>query len=221
MQFAALLALAIADSVNPSAIVVALYLLTRSGPAPQVLTYVSAIFLTYFTLGLLLLSGFSLLWPTSGDPLRSWWGLLLQMAIGVGLLVYALRGSARGEPAQPTLPSKGTYAAVFALGVAVTAMELPTALPYFGAIAVLTSMELSAGPRAAVLAVYNLIFVLPPLLLLAGHELARGRLDERYAALRARLEHAADETTRWIAGLLGGALFVTSVIEYVARYARG
>ena len=149
------------------------------------------------------------------------WGLLLQMAIGVGLLVYAFRAPARHQMAKPPPTGTGTYAAVFALGVAVTAMELPTALPYFGAIAVLTSMELGAGPRAAVLAVYNLIFVLPPLLLLAGHELARGRLDERYAALRTRLELAADETTRWIAGLVGGGLLVTSVIEYVARYGRG
>ena len=154
MEYAALLALAVADSVNPSAIVVALYLLTRPGPAPQVLTYIGAIFLTYFTLGLLL-SGVSLLWPAAGDPWRSRWGLLLQMAIGSALRC---------------------------------------------------------------LAVYNLIFVLPPLLLLAGHELARGRLDQRYAALRARPEHAADETTRWIAGLVGGGLLVTSVIEYAARY---
>jgi hypothetical protein len=46
-----LLALALVDSINPSAIVVTLYLLSRERASAQVVVYVAANFLTYLTLG--------------------------------------------------------------------------------------------------------------------------------------------------------------------------
>jgi hypothetical protein len=51
----ALLALALVDSINPSAIVVTLYLLSRNRVAAQVFTYIAAIFLTYLTLGTMMM----------------------------------------------------------------------------------------------------------------------------------------------------------------------
>ena len=52
-----LLALALVDSINPSALVVTLYLLTRERVLAQVLVYVAAIFVTYVTLGAILMLG--------------------------------------------------------------------------------------------------------------------------------------------------------------------
>lgn len=46
-----LLALALVDSINPSAIVVTLYLLGRQRVPARVAVYVAAIFVTYLTLG--------------------------------------------------------------------------------------------------------------------------------------------------------------------------
>ncbi len=88
-------------------------------------------------------------------------------------------------------------------------MELPTAVPYFAAIALLTEAELPLRAWAPLLAAYNVIFVLPPLALLAGHLVLQGRMAEPYAALRQRLESGARSTMLWIAGLVGGALFAT------------
>ena len=45
----------------------------------------------------------------------------------------------------------------------------------------------------------------------------QGRLAEPYAALRRRLESGARETMLWVAGLVGGGLFVTGMIELVVR----
>jgi len=68
------------------------------------------------------------------------------------------------------------------------------------------------------LVLYNTIFVLPPVLLLAGHIVFGRRLDARYARLRERLQAGARETMLWILGLVGGGLLVTSVAEYLARF---
>ena len=67
------------------------------------------------------------------------------------------------------------------------------------------------------LGVYNLIFVLPPIAFLVGHFVFQKRLAEPYAALRQRLESGARGTMLWVAGLVGGWLFVTAIIELVAR----
>ena len=213
-----LLALALVDSVNPSALVVTLALLARPRPMRTVPIYVGAIAVTYFTLGAAALFGLGSFRETLGAALESQAGFAVQALIGVALLIWGLRGKpADGARAPIAEPSAATFLALVALGVTVTALELPTAVPYFGAIALLTAEDLPFGRWAPLLAAYNLVFVAPPLLLLALHRLVGERHSARFVELRARLERGAHETARWIAGFVGGALALTSVIELVAR----
>jgi Sap, sulfolipid-1-addressing protein len=97
-------------------------------------------------------------------------------------------------------------------------MELPTAVPYFGEIALLTTAALPIARWLPLLVLYNAIFVLPPVLLLVGHIVFGRRLDARYDDLRERLQAGARETMLWIFGLVGGGLLVSSVVEYIARF---
>ncbi|MEZ5416095.1 MAG: GAP family protein [Vicinamibacterales bacterium] len=217
---AGVLLLAVVDSINPSAIVVTLYLLSasQSRVVVQVGVYLGAIAATYFALGAVLLLGLDAFLPSAGDALRGRAGLVVQSLVGLALLLYSLSAPTHGAPAQAVArPSAGTYLALVVLGITVTAMELPTALPYFGAIALIAEAGLPPREWVPLLALYNLIFVLPPLALLVGHVVLGRRLGARYEALRTRLEGGARETALWIAGLVGGALLVTGVIELVAR----
>jgi Sap, sulfolipid-1-addressing protein len=211
-----LLALAVVDSINPSAIVVTLYLMSRQRPPAQILTYIAAIFLTYLTLGIVMMLGLDALLPSVRATVDGRLGFIIQGLIGLALLLYAIRAPATAKSAPPTEPRATSYAALALLGVTVTTMELPTAVPYFGAIALLTGLPMVEWLPLLVL--YNAIFVLPPVLLLAGHLVFGRRMDARYADLRERLQAGARETMLWIFGLVGGALLVTSVVEYVARF---
>jgi hypothetical protein len=217
MTLAGLLVLAALDSINPSAIVITLFLLSRPGAGVQVGVYIATIFITYFTFGLLMILGIDTFFPSIGRLLDSPPGLIGQGLIGLALVAYSLKGANRPSATSVTLPSASTYAALAVLGVTVTVMELPTALPYFAAIALITSAELPTQQWTPLLALYNAIFVMPLVALLAGHLFFERRLRERYAALRLRLQQGAQETALWIAGLVGGGLFVTSAIELVAR----
>lgn len=162
--------------------------------------------------------GIESLLPALGGVLRSRTGFIAQSLVGLALLVYSLTASTdRPTSHVVARPAASTYAALVMLGVTVTAMELPTAIPYFAAIALIAGAELPIRTWAPLLVVYNMIFVLPPIALLVGHLLLQKRLAEKYAALRLRLESGARETMLWVAGLVGGALFVTGVIELVAR----
>jgi hypothetical protein len=220
MTIVGVLLLAVIDSINPSAIVVTLYLLSigRSRVLVQVVVYVGAIFVTYLLLGVLLVLGIGVLLPSLGDVLRSQPGLIAQSLVGLALLVFSQTASTKPPSSQVVAPpSASTYAALVMLGVSVTAMELPTAIPYFAAIALISEAELPTRAWMPLLGIYNMIFVLPPIALLVGHLVLQKRMAEPYAALRQRLESGARETMLWVAGLVGGGLFVTGAIELVAR----
>jgi cytochrome c biogenesis protein CcdA len=92
---------------------------------------------------------------------------------------------------------------VFALGVAVTTLELPTALPYLGAVGLMTRADLAVADWLPLLVTYNLIFVLPPLLLLAGHAARGERAGASLERLRDRLGRTAGEALLWVLGLVG------------------
>ena len=160
-----LIALALVDSINPSAIVVTLYLLSRGRGPAQVITYIAAIFLTYLALGAMMLLGIDALLPSSIITGNARLRFIVPGLIGLAMLVYAIRAPATAGSAPRVEPGATSYAALAVLGVTVTTLELPTAMPYFGAVALLTSADLLITEWLPLLVLYNAIFVLPPVLL--------------------------------------------------------
>lgn len=220
MTIASVLFLALIDSINPSALVVTLWLLSSAGArvVSRVVVYVGTIFVTYFLLGVTMVLGIGALLPSVGHALEGRPGFIVQSGIGLALLLYALTASRKsGSPQVVRRPSAQTVAALVLLGVTVTVMELPTAVPYLAATALIVQAELPLRASVPLLALYNLIFVLPPLALLFGFLFFRKGLAERYADLGQRLERGGRETLLWVAGLVGAWLFLTGAIELVAR----
>ena len=203
----AIVGLAVVDSINPSALLATIALLLRGRPArPLVAVYVTAVLVTYFAIGLVLTIGLGL---TPEAVLASDAAYLAQGVLGAAMLAYAVAAPGRGRhrdrdpAASPKLPSVLRPAAVFAVGMAVTVLELPTALPYLGAVGAITRAELAVGDWLPLLAGYNLIFVLPPLALLAAHVALGDRAGALLERLRARLGGAAREGLLWLLGLVG------------------
>ena len=164
-----LIAIAALDSLNPSAIALQVYLLGTTKPIPRSLAFVIGIFLAYWTSGLLAVLGLNQFIQTvianSGFSLSTPLLYTIQLLIGIILLVVGimLRIPAQTEPVKA--PTKLTLARTFLLGMSVTVLELPTALPYFAAIEQIARANLDLLSIASILALYNLIFVLPPIAL--------------------------------------------------------
>ena len=164
-----LMAIAALDSLNPSAIALQVYLLGTTKPIPRSLAFVIGIFLAYWTSGLLAVLGLNQFIQTvianSGFSLSTPLLYTIQLLIGIILLVVGtmLRIPAQTEPVKT--PTKLTLARTFLLGMSVTVLELPTALPYFAAIEQIARANLDMLSIVSILALYNLIFVLPPIAL--------------------------------------------------------
>jgi cytochrome c biogenesis protein CcdA len=201
----AIVGLAVVDSINPSALLATIALLLRGRSArPLVAVYLVAVLVTYLAIGLALTLGLGL---TPRAVLQSDATYLAQGVLGAAMLAYAVAAPGRrrepGRAAPRRLPAARRPLAVFALGVAVTVLELPTALPYLGAVGAITRAELAVAEWLPLLLLYNLIFVLPPLALLAGHLALGDRADPLLGRLRDRLGGAAREGMLWLLGLVG------------------
>ncbi len=205
MTFGSLLAflgIAVVDSINPSALVVTLQLLSRRAPVSAILVYIGAVFLTYSSVMVLLVLGLGALLEPLGALLETRAANVVLAVLGAGMLAYAVfaRNPKDVPEPKPLKMSTGAAGGLFALGVSVTVMELPTAFPLVGAIGLLTSADLPVSGWLPLVLVYNLIFVLPPLLLTFGYRW----LGERGgAALEKRLRRGARETLMWVIGIVG------------------
>ena len=165
-----LIAIAALDSLNPSAIALQVYLLGTPKPIPRSIAFVIGIFFAYWTSGLLAVLGLDRLIQTvivnSGFSLSTPLFYIIQFLTGIILLIVGvtLRITTQSEPVKA--PQKLNLAKTFLLGMSVTILEFPTALPYFAAIEQIVRANLDLLSTMSILALYNLIFVLPPIALI-------------------------------------------------------
>jgi cytochrome c biogenesis protein CcdA len=206
------LGLAVVDAINPSALVATLYLLSQPRATPKVLVYMGAVFLTYFTVGCVLMLGLGAITGAAGNALKSPFAYVAQGLLGAALLLYSFIPNAKQAATQSERPpSAENFGALFLLGISVTGVEMVTALPYLGAVGILTNAQLTAAQWLPILLIYNLIFVLPPLTLLAIHHFFSSWLERHFADARERLRASVRETMLWILGIVGFFLLADSL----------
>lgn len=208
-----LFGLALLDSLNPSALAVTIYLLLAGRPfVGKVLVYVAGVYASYLVLGALIMVGFSSMWGYLESPAA----YAVQGVAGALLFGYAIFAPNKPRKEESTVmrPRSWNLGAIFVLGVTVTILEFSTAFPYLGAIALMTNAELALTQWLPILVVYNAIFVLPPLILLASYSLLGSRLEARFERLRERFERGSRETLLWILGIVGFILLADSLVFF-------
>jgi cytochrome c biogenesis protein CcdA len=209
----------LADSMNPSTIAPALYLAAREEPLANLTKFTLGVFGANLLGGALIVLGpgeavLSLV-PHPDATTR----YILELVAGVAMLIAAaylwLRRELLGSRHRLGPPKQARSSAL--LGVTITVVELPTAFPYFAAIAAIVGSGVDLGRQIILLAVYNACFALPLILIIgtvavAGDQAVRilGRVREflgrHWPILLAGLALVAGVfvTLLGITGLLGG-----------------
>jgi cytochrome c biogenesis protein CcdA len=204
--------LALADSLNPVTIAVAVYLASTTDPRPRLAAFAVGVFAVYLAGGALIVlgPGEALRSAVKGTDTRDWH----VATIAIGALVIALAGVIWGKRrrfADRPMPGNALRpGAALALGAVVTAIDLPTALPYFAAIAAIVSSDSGLAAQLSLLVLFNLLYVLPLLGVLALHFLA-GERSERFLG-RCR---------EWIQRFAPALLTVLTLAAGVALMLRG
>ena len=203
------LSIGLADSMNPSTIAPGLYLASGDYARRDLLQFTLAVFAVYLLAGAVLVFGpgqaLLALVPHPDATTR----YILELIAGVSVLVGgAIVWHKRNRLAEKQLPApSGRGRSSFLLGVSIMVVELPTAFPYFAAIAAIIGSGVSAPERLISLVLYNVCFILPLLLILATLIVAGDRADEVLTNAREFVQR------RWpvlVAGLaLVAGVFVT------------
>ncbi|BDA70528.1 hypothetical protein PM8797T_06270 [Calothrix sp. PCC 7716] len=157
--------IALVDSINPNAMAVQIYLLSTPKPVARAITFIAGDFTASWVAGVLLSFGISQvfrhIFTQLGDVIY-----VLQFLIGTALIFLGCNLNKFLNQPQAKRPKSLSPGSAFILGATIAFLEAPTALPYLAAIERITRENLELPQLMTVIAFYNLIFVLPLIVLL-------------------------------------------------------
>ncbi len=169
----------LADSMNPSTIAPGLYLALGRRARADVIQFTLTVFVVNLVGGAAIALGpgeaLLAIVPKPHATAR----YILETVAGVVMLIAAVvlwrrrHTLARRELPKPS--SEGRSAIL--LGLTITAVELPTAFPYFAVIAAVVGSGLDPVRQLILLALYNLAFVLPLILMILTLTFAPDRAE--------------------------------------------
>jgi cytochrome c biogenesis protein CcdA len=220
------LSIGLADSLNPSTLGPALYLAAGPRPRHTVTQFTAGVFMVYLVGGAVFAVGpgeiVLALVPKPDQTTRQ----VLEVVAGavlitVGVLLWSYRARL-GEKRLPQLKTAGRRTG-WLLGAMITAVELPTAFPYFAALAAIMGSGLGIVRQAMLVVLFNVCFILPLLAIIAILRFAGERADTELARARDFLECHWPVILAAVALLAGGitiALGATGTVRAAGRLLR-
>jgi cytochrome c biogenesis protein CcdA len=189
------ISIGIADSVNPTTIAPALYLATADEARSRVIQFTTAVFAVYLFGGLAIALGpgelVLALVPHPGRHLS----YVLEIVVGVAMLTaaaflwgYRDRLGRREDDAAATVKAGAERRSSALLGATITAVELPTAFPYFAAIAAIVGSGFDIARQVMLLVLFNVCFVAPLLAIIATLTFAGPEAERVLTSGREKLE---------------------------------
>ena len=209
----------LADALNPSTIAPGLYLAMGRNPRAAVMEFTLAVFAVNLVGGAIIALGpgqaLLALVPKPGATTR----YILETVAGVVMLIAAgVLWTRRGKLAQKELPRpRAEGRSAFLLGLTISAVELPTAFPYFAVIAAAVGSGLGPIQQLIALALYNVAFVLPLILMVVVLEVAPDRAEQILTRFRELLQRYWPIVLAGLALLAGVFVTVLGVTGLAGR----
>ncbi len=211
------LGIALVDGLNPSTIAPALVLAVRRRGALLVSFFTLGVFVPSLAAGVLVVAGpGSLLLhlvPHVGPQAKHL--IEIGAAIALGALAWILwihrHRVASGMSREPPGGALGAAG----LGAGIIVAELPTAFPYFAALAAIIASHASLAVRIELVVLFNVAFVLPLLVILTVRLFAGPRSEHVLEATRSALERYVGVLVPCVVGLVAAAVFVVGALGIV------
>lgn len=214
MLLLSLIGIAVLDSLNPSIILLTLYLLSTKFPIKRTAFYILGVFLTNWILGLLVYFGLGATFTVLISKVFSttaWWAYGLEFVAAIVLIYVSVTMKTTAEATLKKKPKKINPKATFALGVGATFIEFSTAAPYLGAIAALTKAEPSALYAFTSLGIYNIVYVGIPLIFFCIYLTKRDKAESILADLNTKISHYIKRIAKILFLILGLVLLLDFV----------
>ncbi|MGE7883544.1 GAP family protein [Bacillus sp. NPDC094077] len=207
--------LAILDTLSPTTIGVTIYLLLTDTErlTKRLLVYLLTVAGFYFAVGVSLMLGLDFLFAIiSGvfqNRIVSWTFFI----IGAILFIASFYIPTKKSSALPAPKSKSILSMI-TLGFTTSLIEVGTALPYFTAIGIMTTSNLSWVEWSSILAGYNFIMVLPSLVLFLFYLLFGRWMQKPLERLRVKIANSTGSALSWIMCIVG-LLLIFNSLDYL------
>jgi len=185
--------IALVDSLNPTAITLQLLLLSTPGAGARSAAFILGVFTANYAGGLMLVLGINRFFGTRLRDIASLHDGV-QLIIGVLLIaagIFVCRFVSSKKSRRVPLNSWQS----FLMGTAEMALELPTAFPYLAAVGLIVRESPPLSATLGILLMYNILFILPLLVLLLIYKL----LPDRQAPWMAKIQK---RFRRWLPRVL-------------------
>jgi cytochrome c biogenesis protein CcdA len=207
----------LADSINPSTVGPALLLATGRRAVLELASFILGVFAVSVAAGLAVVLGPGQVLLDSLPHPSPWEKHVAELVGGAALLVLALVLWLRRQDLARRLVSSGSgegeaRRSALALGAGLMAVELPTALPYFAALAAILTSRASLAGRGALVVLFNLAFVAPLLAILALRALAGERASEQLERAGSWLRGRAVAVVAILLALVGAGALVVGLL---------
>jgi cytochrome c biogenesis protein CcdA len=209
----------LADSMNPSTIAPGLYLATGRQSRTGVIQFTLAVFAVNLVGGAAIALGpgeaLLAIVPKPNATTRYIVETVAGVVVLIGAAVLWRRRKTLARRELPSPSSEGRSA--FLLGVTISAVELPTAFPYFAVIAAAVGSGLDPVRQLIALAVYNVAFALPLILIIVTLTVAPDRAERILGRGRDWLQRHWPVLLAGLALLAGGFVTVIGVTGLTGR----
>lgn len=194
---------ALLDTLSPTIIGVTIYLILadRNNRIVRLGAYLLTVVILYFLLGVMLMFGFDYIVGAFASFFQSQFFRWVLFIIGVGLFIGAYYVPAK-KNALPTPQTQGLLSMVL-VGIMTFFMEAGTAFPYFAAIGLVATMDISLLYRLLIIAAYNLIMIAPALLLFAGYSFMGKYMHTALVKSWDKLSTSTHSTLSWMMCIVG------------------
>ncbi|MEK4214053.1 hypothetical protein A6279_19435 [Bacillus wiedmannii] len=204
--------LAILDTLSPTTIGVTIYLLLtdKENLTKRLFVYLFTVAGCYFAVGISLMLGLDFLFEIFSGVFQNRivsWTLFI---IGSLLFIASFYIPPKKNSKLPS-PKSNSILSMIALGFTTTLIEAGTAFPYFAAIGILTTSNLSWIAGSSILAGYNFIMVLPSLLLFFLYLLFGRWMQKTLERLRMKIANSTGSALSWIMCIVGLLLILNSL----------
>ncbi|MFD0714521.1 GAP family protein [Paenibacillus sp. GCM10027626] len=205
-------ALSVLDTLSPATLGVTVYLLltVKERLVSRLFAYLATVALFYFLVGAALMLGFEAILEAAAELFQSRpvsWAMAI---IGGGLFIASFYVPNK-KSAEPRRPKSKRIGAMVGLGLTTSLIEVATALPYFAAIGLMTTAKLNVAQWVPMLAAYNFIMILPPLVLLLLHALFGRMMQRMLEKLRVKIAGSTGSALSWVMCIVGLILLLNSI----------
>nr|WP_269819590.1 GAP family protein [Fictibacillus halophilus] len=201
------------DMLSPATIGVTVYLLLndKEKRTSRIFIYLLTVAGFYFIVGVSLMLGISTLLESVSTIFQNQTISWIIFIIGAILFIASFYVPANKYANLPS-PKSNRLISIIILGLSTSLIEVGTAFPYFAAIGILsTTTTLSSMEWVSILAGYNLIMVLPPLLLYLIYIVCGRWMDKPLTNLRERMVKNSGSALSWIMCIVGIILIFNSL----------